>query len=342
MYRIIEYSEIDKSLDRDGYLIIDVRSPGEFENATIPGAVNMPIFDDEERKVIGTVYTQESVEKAKKLGMEAAAKKLPRIYEKLSKLDKEHEKLVLFCARGGLRSSSLVSLFTSLGLDVYKLSGGYKGYRAYISENLPKSVEGVKFVVIHGNTGVGKTNILKGLKEIGYSVLDLEECANHRGSLLGSVGLGEQNSQKKFESLIYDTLKNRKSDKVFVEGESKKIGNIIIPEYLFNAMKVGVKVKLEADIDLRVKNILSEYVNKNNEEIIYALNLLRKHISGKSIDRYIEMINKNDYENVIKELMIKYYDPLYESKEHDFALVLNFTGVDETCESLLKGLKDKI
>jgi tRNA 2-selenouridine synthase len=273
--------------------------------------------------------------------MEAAAKKLPQMYERFSELDKEHENLILFCARGGLRSSSLVSLFMSLGLDVYKLSGGYKGYRAFISQRLPETVEGVKFVVIHGNTGVGKTNMLKKLSEMGCSVLDLEECANHRGSLLGSVGLGEQNSQKQFESLVYETLKKRTSDLVFVEGESKKIGSIIIPEYLFRAMNEGIKIKIEADMDYRVRNIVSEYVGENNDDIIFALNLLRKHISGKSIDKYIEMINQNNYKEVIRELMIKYYDPMYENKEHDFAFVLNMSDIDETCKKLLDNLKEE-
>lgn len=285
------------------------------------------------------MYIQESIEKAKKLGVEAASKHLPRIYEEITSLEKQYDRLVLFCARGGMRSSTLVSLLAPLGVNAYKLTGGYKGYRAYINEELPGAISNVKFVVIHGNTGVGKTKILKGLKSMGKDVLDLEECANHRGSLLGSVGMGSPNSQKMFESLVFENLKNRRSDLVFVEGESKRIGRVIIPEFLFQAMEAGIHIKVEADMDYRVNNILEEYVGKNNDEIIEALNLLRKHISSKKIDKYIQMINAGSFEEVIRELMIKYYDPMYENKQYDFAGVIQNTGVMKTCEEIVKCIK---
>lgn len=334
MIKTIEYPELEKG-KINKHIIIDVRSPGEYNEATIPGAVNIPIFNDEDRCIIGTVYTQESVEKAKKLGMEAAAKKLPEIYEKISELEKQYGTVVLFCARGGMRSSSLVSLFMPLGINAYKLSGGYKKYRAYINQELPKVVATVKFIVIHGNTGVGKTNILKGLEDIGMDVIDLEKYANHRGSLLGSVGLGEQNSQKLFESLIYEKLKNRRTNTVYIEGESKRIGKVIIPEFLHGAMEKGDHIKLEADIEYRVKNIMEEYVGKNNEEIIDALNLLRKHISLVKIDEYIEKINNMHFEEVIRELMIKYYDPMYENKKYDFIGTIQNTDTQEACRQII-------
>jgi tRNA 2-selenouridine synthase len=335
MIKSVKYSEIDNK-QVDNCILIDVRSPGEFKEATIPGAVNIPLYSDEDRKVIGTVYTQESVEKAKKLGVEAASKHLPIIYEEISELEKKFDTLILFCARGGMRSSSLVSLFTPLGINAYKLIGGYKGYRAYVNEELPKLIIDVKFVVIHGNTGVGKTSILKVLKDMGKDVLDLEECANHRGSLLGSVGLGLPNSQKQFESLVFESLKARKSDLVFVEGESKRIGRVIIPEFLFQTMEAGKHIMVEADIDLRVKNILDEYVGKNNDEIIDALNLLRKHINSKKIDEYIEMIKSDNFEEVIRSLMIKYYDPMYENKQYDFAGVIQNNNIIKTSEEIIK------
>lgn len=335
MIKSIDYSEIDKR-KLNNSILIDVRSPGEFTEATIPGAVNIPLYSDEERKIIGTVYTKESVEKAKKLGVEAASRNLPQIYDKISELKKEYDTLVLFCARGGMRSSSLVSLFIPLGINTCKLSGGYKSYRAYINQELPRLTADVKFVVIHGNTGVGKTNILKMLKSMGKDVLDLEECANHRGSLLGSVGLGSQNSQKQFESLVFENLKNRKNDLVFVEGESKRIGRVVIPEFLFQAMEKGTHIKVEADIDYRVKNIYEEYVGKNDNELIEALNLLRKHISSKKIDKYIEMVKNNEFEEVIRELMTKYYDPMYENKQYDYAGVIHNNDITKTCKEIIE------
>lgn len=308
MFKNINYKDLDKK-----YILIDVRSPGEYSEATIPGAINLPIFDDHERRIIGYTYINESVEKAKKLGVEAVAKKLPKIYEEFIKLDKEYDKLVLFCARGGMRSSSLTSLLTTLGLNTYKLNNGYKGYRKFLNEELPKISKGVNYIVVHGTTGVGKTEILKCLQAYGMDVLDLEEAANHRGSLLGSVGLGKPNSQKQFEALVYDTLKTRKSNYVFIEGESKRIGNIIIPDYIYKAMEQGVHILVDADLSFRTKLIMEEYTKytSSKEEILKALEALGKYISSKNIERYKELISKDQYVQVIEELMVKYYDPMY-------------------------------
>lgn len=342
MIKTIEYSQVEKNDIENKYVIVDVRSPKEFSNSTIPGAVNVPLFTDEQRELIGTVYVRESIEKAKKIGVEVASKNLPGIYDKINELTKNYKELVFFCARGGMRSSSVVALVEALGVRAFKLNNGYKGYRAYINEKLPCTVSGIKFVVIHGNTGVGKTSILNRLEEEGHDVLDLEKYANHRGSLLGSVGLGEQNSQKQFESLVYDKLKNRKSNLVFVEGESRKIGKIIIPECIFNLMKSGEHIKLTADIDLRIKNILVDYVQKDNSELIESLNKLRKYISEKNIDKYIDEVSKKNYEYVIRELMIKYYDPMYENNKYDFRLTLEHKDIDETCNIIVNWAKSNL
>jgi tRNA 2-selenouridine synthase len=347
MIKTIEYSQIEQKYINDKYVLIDVRSPGEFKTATIPGAVNVYLFNDEERKAIGIVYVQESVEKAKKLGVEAVSKNLPIIYEKINALEKEYKKLIFFCARGGMRSGSLVSLLTSLGVNALKLKGGYKGYRAYINEELPKIIKEINFVVIHGNTGTGKTDILKNLSQRGYDVLDLEGAANHRGSLLGSVGLGSENSQKQFESLIFNSLKNRKSNYIFVEGESKRIGNIIIPEFIYSAMMKGKHINITADMEFRVKNIIKDYVKSdnsevknNNLEIIDALNKLRKYISDKKIDNYIKEIESCNYEAVAEELMIKYYDPMYENKEYNYDLSIKNNNIEETCDNIISWAKN--
>lgn len=342
MIKTIEYSQIDEKYTNDKYVLVDVRSPGEFKTATIPGSVNIYLFNDEERKVIGTVYVQESVEKAKKLGVEAVSKNLPTIYEKINGLEKEYKKLIFFCARGGMRSSSLVSLLTSLGVNALKLRGGYKRYRAYINEQLPKVIKEVNFIVIHGNTGTGKTDILKNLSKRGYDILDLEGAANHRGSLLGSVGLGSENSQKQFESLLYNSLRNRKSNNIFVEGESKRIGNIIIPEFIYSAMMKGKHINITADMDFRVKNIIKDYVKSdnletedNNSQIIDALNKLRKYISDRKIDNYIKEIECCNYESVAEELMVKYYDPMYENKEYNYDLSIKNNDIEETCNNII-------
>lgn len=340
MIKILNYEDIDKNKIQGSYILIDVRSEGEHRQEHIPNSINIPLFNDEERRIIGTVYVNESIEKAKYLGIEAASKRLPMIFKEVSELDKKYDQLIFYCARGGMRSSSIVSLLSSLGINAVKLSSGYKGYRKYINEIMPHFIKDVKFVVLYGNTGVGKTKILKELQKRGHDVLDLEGFANHRGSLLGSVGLGEQNSQKMFESYIYEALKKRKSNIIVVEGESKRIGKIIIPDYIFSSMENGVKIKVDADIEKRVKNIIEEYVTGNDEELIGALNLLRKHISERNIERYINEIKNKKYELVVEELMTKYYDPLYnfKNKNVDFTICANNIGkaADEISKILTK------
>jgi tRNA 2-selenouridine synthase len=341
MFRTVDYRDLNGK-----YILIDVRSPGEYKEATIPGAVNLPLFDDEERKNIGYVYVNESTEKAKKLGVEAVSKKLPMIYEQVAALDKEYDKLMFFCARGGMRSSSLCSLLGTLGVSAYKLSGGYKGYRSFINEELPKVNEQVKYIVLRGKTGTGKTELLKGLKSKGMDVLDLEEAANHRGSLLGSVGLGKVRSQKQFEAIVYETLKNRKTDYVFVEGESRRIGNIIIPEYIYNGMTKGVHILIEADLEFRAKLILEEYLNSENavKDILKALELLGKHISQENIDKYTALVHQGQYEEVAKELMVKYYDPMYLNgiNKYEYNLQHQVLDIEKSCEFLKQWVEEYI
>ena len=341
MFKTFEYKDIDENKIDGKNILIDVRSPSEYKNATIPGAINIPIFNDEERKIIGTIYVQDSVEKAKKIGIEAASKKLPDIYDRVIALDKKYNHLIFFCAKGGFRSSSLVSLFSSIGINAFKLDGGYKKYRKYINETLPKAVEGVQFIVLYGNTGTGKTNILKALKNKEMDVLDLEGYANHRGSLLGSVGLGEQNSQKQFESLLYESLKSRKSNIVYVEGESRRIGKVIIPEYIYNKMNNGIHIKIEASMEYRVNNIMKDYVHETDDELISSLNLLRKHIGDKNIDRFIDMIKEKRYEEVIENLMIKYYDPLYSYKNRDIKAVFYNEDSKKVANEIISWTKEQ-
>ncbi|WFA09370.1 tRNA 2-selenouridine(34) synthase MnmH [Tissierella sp. Yu-01] len=340
MFLEIQYEDIDNSRINGSFKLIDLRSPSEYYSETIPGAINIPIFTDEERKIIGTTYIQESIDKAKKLGIEAVSKKLPQIYEIVSQLDKEYDSLIFFCARGGFRSNTVASLFRSIGINSIRLDGGYKSYRRYINENLPKILETVNFVVLYGNTGSGKTEILKYIKENGHDVLDIEACANHRGSLLGSVGLETPpHTQKMFEGLIYDTLKNRKSNLLFTEGESKRIGRVVMPDYMFDKIKKSKNIYINSPINIRVQNILKEYVHDTDEELIEALNLLRKRLGSKNIDNYIKMINDKKYNEVIEELMIKYYDPLYESKNREYIATFNNLDAKETAEQMINLFK---
>lgn len=336
MLKVIKYEDIDNHRFNGSYILIDVRSPGEYEAETIPGSINIPIFDNRERELIGTTYVQDSIHMAKRLGVESVSSKLPDIYDKFAELNKEYDKLILFCSRGGFRSSSLVSLFMTIGIDIFKIDMGYKGYRRYINRNLPKIIQGIEFVVLYGNTGTGKTDILQSLREKGKDILDLEGCANHRGSILGGVGLGEQNSQKMFESLIYESLRHRKTDMVFVEGESRKIGRVIIPEYIYESMGKGTNLEIYADIDIRISNVLRDYVHGTDDELIHSLNYLRKQLGHKTIDRYIDMIKSNNYRTIIKELMTQYYDPHYKFKDRKYIRSFENIHSDITAKDIIQ------
>jgi len=319
MLKTIEYGELEGN-----YVLVDVRSPGEFSEATIIGAINIPLFDDEERKIIGTVYTRESVDKAKRIGLEVGSKKLLHIYDEIKELNKQYDKIVLFCARGGMRSGVLGMLLSSLGVNIERINEGYKGYRKFVIEKLPELNNPVQYIVLHGNTGVGKTEILKQLECDGFDVLDLEGFANHRGSLLGTVGLGKTTSQKAFESKIYNMLRDAKSSYVFIEAESKRIGNTTIPDFIFEKMKSGIHLFVDADIDFRTNLIIEEYTKFENcnEEIIECLKRLEKYLGEKNVDRYCQSVLKSEYDEVVSELMIKHYDPMYmhTSNKYDYKL----------------------
>lgn len=334
MYTDIKYENLRDKLFSGEYIIIDVRTPLEFKEETIPGAINIPIFTNEERAEIGTAYAQESVDRAKTLGIKAVSRRLPEMFTEILELSKTYPHLVFFCARGGFRSSSIVSLLRSLKIGALKLDGGYKAYRAFINENLPKEAEPVELVVLYGNTGTGKTQVLEALRAQGADVLDLESCANHRGSTLGAVGLGEPNSQKMFESLLYEELTKRKGNLVFTEGESKRIGKSVIPEYLFDKIRNGKHVRVTAPMEQRIKNIMADYVYETDDELIEALDHLRKRIGNEIIDRYIAEVRNGNYPVVVEELMRDYYDPMYEHNPKNYVFEVENLDPEETARIL--------
>lgn len=324
MYKTVNYMELD--IDGD-YVLADVRSNGEHTEFTIPGAVNIPVFDNEERSIIGTIYKNESVEKAKKAGIQMVSAKLLELYEKFSVLKNNHREVVIFCERGGMRSSSLWALFNSIGLKVIKLESGYKGYRAALNENLPKIVDEVTFVMLHGHTGTGKTQLLQQLEQKGLDVLDLEGYANHRGSILGDIGLPEKVSQKTFDALVFEKLRRRKSNYVLIEAESGRIGNIVIPQFMHSKMKEGIHIIVEGSLEARAKRIVDEYIVNDNskQEILDALDRLVKYMGAKKTESIRGLVQEENYLEAAKELMLIHYDPLYSKgqQRYKFDLAVN-------------------
>jgi len=314
---MIKKVDLNEILDNENIVFIDVRSPKEYYEDTIPGAINMPILTDEEREHVGYIYKQVDIEQAKELGLKYASQKLSRYYKKVNEIKESGKDIALFCYRGGMRSFSLASVFNVMGIDVYLVQAGYKSYRKCVIENLKTFENKFKFIVLHGYTGVGKTKILKLLKEKNEPVLDLEYLASNSGSVFGNIVFqGRSNTQKRFESLLLEQLKSIKENYIFVENESKRIGNVFVPDFLFKNITEGYNILINTSLENRIQNILDDYVNINienkDEKIIDAIIKLRKKLGNKKVNELVDKIKVVDYAYVIEELMLKYYDPLYQ------------------------------
>ncbi len=326
---------------KDDSLFIDVRSPKEHKEERIIDSINIPLFTDEERALVGTAYKQESVTEARRLGVEIVSKKLPKFFEQINGLIKNNDKqIAAYCARGGYRSTFFASAFSSIGMNIIKIDGGYKKYRKYIYESLPVLNDKMKYIVIHGNTGVGKTEILKELEKQGEKILDFEGAANHRGSLLGGIGLGEPSTQKNFESKIFNYMDKSIGEYIFVEAESRRVGKAAIPKFIHERMKSGLHIYIDADIEKRVEVLREDYIQNKNwkEESIKSIDRLNKYMSNERIKLLKDKVAENDFDYVAKELMINYYDSMYQnkSKEYDYNLKLKNTDSSISASKIIE------
>lgn len=223
---IKQFFELKKTIP-----VVDVRSPGEFLKGHIPGTVNIPLFSDEERAHIGTVYRQHSSEKAVKLGESYAESRIP-LYLKSVRTTAPDSPVITVCFRGGMRSSRFAELLDKNGYDVYRLENGYKSFRKFIHQSF---VEPVSLIVLGGMTGTGKTEILQELRTLGEQVIDLEHIANHRGSAFGGIGQKDQPSTEQFENNLFEILSQMdKGKRTWVEDESRRIGIDYLPEPFLN------------------------------------------------------------------------------------------------------------
>lgn len=338
MLEELNYEDIERL---DNIVLVDVRSEGEYKNAHIPGAINIPILNDDERREVGTLYDKVSYDLAKIKAVEYASKKLPELYQKYLELEKTCDEIVIYCDRGGYRSTVLERTFRALGMHISKLSGGYKSYRRYIMEKLDEYFERIKVLTLYGLTGTHKTYIIRRLEEDGIKVLDLEKYANHRGSIFGSVGLKEKLSQKMFDSYIYEAIKDNPDATYITEGESRRIGDIVLHEKLYKKMLKSDKILIEASLDERAKNICEDYLpSENKEEIIKTFEEFKKFISKERYEKYTTMLMEGEYLDLIKDMMKSYYDPKYSFKKYDYIKVFTDASYDDIKEFVKKYLTD--
>jgi len=331
--------EIEEVIGNEKYIFIDLRSQKEYDEDHVFSAINMPILTDEERHVVGKTYKKECKEKAIELGIEYTAYKLKDYYVKVRELNKEGYKVVFYCYKGGMRSSIISNLLASFGKEIYKLQGGYKSYRKFVQNYLQEKSKDYNFVMIHGNTGVGKTHILKSLKEKECQILDLEYLARNKGSAFGEIGYDEKISQKFFETQIVNELLNMdKNKKIFVESESMRIGRVSVPTEIFNRMQVAKHLLVKTSVENRIDIILEDYLvgdlDKLNIKFIKILEKFRKSFGNDKVDEMIEEIKSKKYKNVVKELLINYYDKLYIKSENSYEYKdeINYKNIEEAVQ----------
>ena len=309
--------------------VVDLRSPGEFREATIQGALNIPLLDNVERAIVGTVHKHEGPGKARDVAMEIISPKLPAFVYSFKEIAPE-KKVVIFCWRGGERSHFAASILDTMGFKVFRVAGGFKAYRKHVIQFLDREVLPYRAVVLHGLTGVGKTDVLLELKSQGFNVLDLEGLARHRGSVFGKIGQLPSPGQKMFESLIESEIRLLQSNGLFlVECESKRIGKIIIPSALFSTMGKGINILLYAPVRARTERIKRDYVtgeDGNLANLKGAIECLAKYIGNRKVAELTDLLDSGKISSVIEFLLLNYYDPLYkypDGPSDDFYLSVN-------------------
>lgn len=294
--------------------VIDVRSESEFADDHIPGAINCPVLDNTERALVGTVYKQSSSFDAKKIGASLVAANIARhLRSRFSDRPRTWRPLV-YCWRGGGRSDALAHVLSQVGWKVARLEGGYKAYRRTVVSDLETLPRAFDWRVLCGLTGTGKSRLLNALEAAGAQVLDLERMAAHRGSVLGNIPDEPQPTQKMFDSLVWAALGGFDPARpVFVEGESRKIGRIRVPEALIDSMWASPCVVLDAPIDVRVQLLKEEYSHYMSAPDALAMQLeCLTALHGKeTIQRWQQLAFQGEWDSFVEELLVKHYDPAY-------------------------------
>jgi tRNA 2-selenouridine synthase len=305
---------VPRKLPADAFLekrkitpVADVRSPGEFAAGHIPGAVNIPLFDDEQRAEVGTVFKREGNKQAVLRGIDLAAPDMSARLRKALDLA-SGGKLLVHCWRGGMRSEAMAWLFSQGGIDTSLLEGGYKAYRHHILSDLGRER---KFLILGGLTGSGKTGILRYMKNAGEQVTDLEGLASHRGSAFGALGQDPQPTSEHFANMLYDDLAAMRDDKpVWIEDESRNIGTVFMPDSFFLRMQTAPVIALMMSIETRMPRLLEEYTTFPAEEIMASVIRISKRLGGDRTREAVDALRNGDYPTAIR-ITLEYYDKAY-------------------------------
>ncbi len=326
--------------DLHSYTFVDVRSPSEYREMTIPGSYNIPVFDDEERAEVGTLYKQVSKEAATERGLEIFSRKLPQIVKEFKKLEGE---IVVFCWRGGMRSKAAATFLDLMGVTTSRIQGGVRAYRHWVLNELENFEIKPKAFVLNGGTGIGKTAILKELQKEGYPILDIEGLANHRGSIFGEIGLTAHN-QKTFDSLLLqDLMKLQKSSFLLFEAESKRIGKLLLPDFLVEKKENAFHIFIELPMKERIHHILEEYrLQEHHEEFAEAFRHIKRRIHSPIANQIEDYLKEKNYERILELLLQYYYDPRYlhmaNQYPEDQRITITVDSIKEACEEIRRTL----
>lgn len=332
--------------------VIDARSPGEFAQDHVPGAISLPVLNDEERARVGTLHKQSSAFEAKKVGAALVARNIARHLEShLLNKPRDYRPLI-YCWRGGSRSGAMTTILRSVGWNAAQLEGGHKAYRHHVIEQLDSLPEHLDFRVICGPTGVGKSHLLEAMRACDAQVLNLENLAAHMGSVLGAYPARPQPPQKLFESRVWFALQGFDPGRpIFVESESKKIGNLHTPETLLKRMRASPCINLQADIPVRVELLKQAYAHFLGDPELLGRKLdCLVEIQGKErIESWKNLARAGRWDELVAELLIHHYDPAYtRSLDRNFvgaltAATLNLPAADaDTIAQLARRLTNSI
>lgn len=310
-----------------GFQVVDVRSPAEFADGHMPGAVNHPLLGDAERAEVGITYKAEGAARARLVAMELVSPGLPDYLGTLVKLARSQppgRRLALMCSRGGERSRNVALLLVLVGVRAVTVSGGYRAYRRSVLNGLAAWHPPVPVVTLYGHTGAGKSALLRALAELPGSVggfkpwaVDLEALALHRGSLLGGINQPDERRQKDFDALVWDRLRHPGGDYLVLEGEGGKIGPIFVPATVAGAIRHGLPVMVAASVEVRADRILREYAPESWDEaekdrFRRSLGLIASRLPRETVVSLERAFADGRFTDVVRGLLIDYYDPLYQ------------------------------
>jgi tRNA 2-selenouridine synthase len=312
MIRMVETIGPGGSAEADE--IIDVRSPSEFDEDHVPGALNLPVLSDAERALVGTMYVQDDPFRARRLGAALVSRNIALHLEGPLAGRGPGWRPLVYCWRGGQRSGAMATVLSQIGWRTAVLSGGYKTYRRSVVRALYDGPPLASPILLGGPTGVGKTELLACLAARGVQVVDLEDLAGHRGSLLGAVPERDQPSQKMFESRLAAALAVLDGGRpVLVEAEASRIGEVTLPPMLWAAMRQAPVIELTAPIDDRVARLVASYGadGRQRAAISEALGRLPRHISRAEVERWRGLLDGGALRELARELVETHYDPAY-------------------------------